>query len=401
MAISDETQEFFTQQASEAGIPTTAAELKTQFQTAADDAGLTISNASGYSAFWNFVVAVVTTPVLALLQYLVGTVTPNMFLRYATGSWLDLHGWARNTDRTTATATKGGILFTRTGTGTTLTVPYGTVIKTPAINGTVYRVTTSEAYTFAADELTATIPVVAENTGSAYNLAAGYFTVLAEAITGVASVTNADDWITTAGTDDEDDDDFRERLRLLFPSVADWHIDAVYKSIIAEQTGVPISNIWINSTLAPRGAGSADAYVMLDVGTISATALAAVNSHINDDGNHGHGDDLQVVAFPETQHDVITKLYAAAGTSADDMAAAADLAEQIIRFAFRENAAFDETDVTRVRFLTRFSFAKLASQIRALVPVLTAVEFNEWSLMPGEEIPRLNSLAVTITEDAS
>ncbi|MDP2548904.1 baseplate J/gp47 family protein [Oceanobacter sp. 4_MG-2023] len=395
MAIDTETQEFFTQQAADAGIPTTQTELETEFQTEADDAGLTFNNNSTYSPFWRFLRAIATTPVLSLLQWVITEITPNLFLKYASDTWLDLIGWGRNIERKDASTLTGEITFNRTTTGTTLPIPTGTWIKTPAINGTVYRVKTTAAGQFGSTDTTITVPVEAENTGVAYNLAAGYFTVLDPPITGVTSVTNASDWITTPGADDESDDDYRERIRARFPAVSDWHVNAVYKSIIAEQVGIEYSRIFIDHTQAPRGPGSADALVLFDAGVASDDYLSQVNEHIRTDGNHGHGDDLLVKLFPETLHDITATMYAASGTSAADMAAAQAEAEQIIRCAFRENSAYS---VTQVTFNSRFSLANLAAEIRVLVPVLSNVEFNVWSIVSAADIPRLQTLTTTIQE---
>ena len=70
MAIDQETQDFFTSEASAAGIPTTEDELKTEFQTQADSAGLTFNNNSAYSPFWRFLQSIAVTPFLQLLQWI-------------------------------------------------------------------------------------------------------------------------------------------------------------------------------------------------------------------------------------------------------------------------------------------------------------------------------------------
>jgi len=394
----DETQQYFYDRAVEDGIPLTQDDIETEFQSQADDAGLTFNNNSTYSPFWKFLRAVAVYPFQQLIASVITSVMPNLFLKTATGTYLDLIGWSRNTDRKEATALTGVIRFDRDITGSSLSVPVDTVVKTAAINGVVYRVVTTEEGVFSSSDTSIDIAVEAESAGAAYNLAAGYFSSLATPITGVTSVTNTDDWITTPGTDDEKDDDYRERIRARFPSVSDWHVTAVYKSIIAEQIGIDYSNIYIEYNTAPRGAGSADALVVFDDGVASSDYLDTVNAYITDEGYHGLGDDLLVKTFPETENDIVTTLYAAAGTSEDDMTAATEKAEQIIRCAFRQNSAYE---VTKTWYYKRFSMVNLAAEIMALIPVLTSVSFDISDIVSEADIPRLSTLTVSIEEDAA
>ncbi len=394
----DSTQQYFYDQAKNAGLPVTKADIETEFQNKADAAGLKFNNNSIYSPFWKFLRSVAVYPFQQLIAFVITGVMPNLFLKTASKYYLDMIGWSRDIERKKRQALTGFIQFNRDSTGSSLSVKAGTLIKTAAINGKVYRVATTEEGIFSSSDLSIDIPVKAETPGAEYNLAAGYFNSLVTPITGITSVTNAENWITTPGTDDEEDDDYRERIRARFPSVSDWHVTAVYKSIIAEQIGIEYSKIYIEYNTAPRGAGSADALVVFDDGVSSSDYLHKVNAYITDQGYHGLGDDLRVKAFPETQHNIVAALYAMAGTSAADMAAAADKAEQIIRCAFRQNSAYD---IKKTWYYKRFSMSNLAAEIMEQIPVLTSVEFNIGDIVSEANIPRLQTLTVSITEDAA
>lgn len=74
----------------DAGIPTTEAELKKAWQQQAAEQGSKISNTSAYSPFWRIITALVTKPVLWLLQFIVDTVLPNFFVKTAKDAWLDM-----------------------------------------------------------------------------------------------------------------------------------------------------------------------------------------------------------------------------------------------------------------------------------------------------------------------
>ena len=118
----------FKQALNKSGIPTTEAELKKAWEKLATEQGSTLSNTSAYSPFWRIITALVTKPVLWLLEFLSGTVLPNFFVKTATGSWLDTLAWAVNVERKGATVAAGELLFTRANTGGVLEVPVGTRI---------------------------------------------------------------------------------------------------------------------------------------------------------------------------------------------------------------------------------------------------------------------------------
>ena len=123
------------------------------------------------------------TPVLWLIAFIIRFVLPQSFAKLATGMFLDWFAWAYDTERKPATALKGEITFHRDSIGTALTINAGTWIKTLPINGTVYRVKVTADTDFPVNAPSVRVPVEAEKTGTAYNLAAGYFTIMEEPVT--------------------------------------------------------------------------------------------------------------------------------------------------------------------------------------------------------------------------
>ena len=110
------------------------------------------------------------------------------------------------------------------------------------------------------------------------------------------------------GADEESDDELRERCRNQFNLVGNYHTDAVYRSMIAGVVGLSIDRIFFLHD-APRGPGTANAYLLLDSGVLSDPFITAVNDYINTQGHHGHGDDMQCFGMPETRHDLSVKMY--------------------------------------------------------------------------------------------
>ncbi|MEH6649988.1 MAG: baseplate J/gp47 family protein [Motiliproteus sp.] len=380
----------------DAGIPTTSEALKAEFQSLADDEGVPFSNDSTFSPFWRLLKSVAATPVLWLLAYLVRYLMPQMFVKTATGAFLELLAWAFDITRKPAAKLTGTLTFTRASSSGVLLVPVGIWVRTVAINGTSYRVQVLSDTSFVEGETELQVTVEAELAGSGFNLAGGYFTILEVPIDGVTSVTNASDWITTPGADAESDDALRLRVRNQFSAVNQYHTDAVYRAMIAEQIGIDANRIYFDHS-APRGPGSADALVLFDTGVPSQAFLDATNSHITDNGNHGHGDDLQVIAMPDQDEDPsATLIYPNTLTSEAETALQADV-EQFIRAAFRENSDYSPTLTWP---FSRFSFSKLVQQLHAQFPDLRSVSFEQGDIITTQAVARLNSLTLNWTAEA-
>lgn len=394
----NETEQYFYDAMQQQGIPVTEEQLREKFDAMAEAEGLVFKNPGDASPFYRFLKKACITPVLWLLEYVVRVVMPSLYVKTAEKAALDLRGWVYDAERKNAVKTRGVVQLTRASTDTSVTVPAGRWIRTAPIDGQVYRVQTTESVGFDSGSLTTLVTVEAENTGSAYNLAPGYFTILEQPITGIVALSNPTGWITTAGADDESDDDFRLRIQAAFSAVSDHHVNSVYKNIIAQVAGISYDRIFIDNTAAPRGPGSADAYVLFDTGSATGAVLAPVNQFIRDDGNHGHGDDLMVKPMPESSHDISATLWVPAGMSADQKADIQQTAEQMIRAAFRENNEYP--DVTRAWPYSRFSFQGLGGKIMTRRTSLRSIEWGQGDIVSTLDIPRINTLTIAVNEVA-
>ena len=392
----NETEQYFADAMLRSGIPITESAAADRFAQIAEQEGLVFKNPGDYSPFWRFVRQAMVVPFMWVIEYIIRTVMPSMFVKTATGAALDMRGWVYDEPRKGAQKLKGILLFTRSSAVVSVTIKKGAWIRTPPINGNVYRVKTTDSATFAAGMLTVLVPVEAENLGSAYNLAPGYFTILEEPVTGVSSVVNAGDWITSPGADVESDDEYRMRLKAKFTTVSDHHVNSVYKAIIARITGFSYERIYIDHTIAPRGPGSADAFILFDAGVPGISYLDAVNNYIRDQGYHGHGDDIEVKAMPETLHDITVSLWVPSGIDASIKTEVQQEAEQMIRAAFRENSEYP--DVPRVAHFSRLSFVVLGSKIMQRRSELVSIEFSQPDIVSLLNVPRLSTLTVTVSE---
>ncbi|ELY2591549.1 baseplate J/gp47 family protein [Cronobacter sakazakii] len=375
------------------GMPVTKEELRERFNGIVQEEGL-ITNTSSMSPFWRLITAIVTTPVLWLKDVLVGTVLANMFVATASGQMLRLLAWAVNVTAKPATAAQGVIRFYKADAGAVVTVKAGTLIQTERINGTVYELATTADFTLAAGVASALIPVQATATGGAFNLAPGYYRILPVAVDGISHAVNETDWLTVPGADEESDDELRERCRNQFNLVGNYHTDAVYRSMIASVAGLSIDRIFFEHE-APRGPGTANAYLLLDTGVTSDPFIEAVNDYITTQGHHGHGDDMQCFAMPETRHTLAVTLYVRnlANLTDEEQSALRAGAENLIRCAFREN---NEFDVKKTWPFSRFSFSNLGRELHRQFAAIDSLAFSLTDIVSGLSVPRLDTLTVRL-----
>ena len=381
---------------SDSGMPTTEAEITAVFKDTVKAEGF-ITNTSRMSPFWRLISKIVTTPVLWLQAALINVVLRNMFVATATGAMLRLLAWAVNITPKPASAAAGVIRFYKTIPSDVVIVPAGTLIQTERINGVIYVLAVNEDTTLGAGLESGLVPVTATDTGSGYNLAPGYFRILPVAVAGIASVVNEEDWLITPGADEESDDELRDRTRNQFNLVGNYHTDAIYRSMIAGVVGLSIDRIFFLHD-APRGPGTANAYLLLDSGETSQPFIDAVNDYVNSQGHHGHGDDLQCYAMPETTHALAVKVYVESkeNMEPEELSQLESGVSDLIRCAFRENANYD---VKKTWPYSRYSFSNLGREIHKAFPVIDSLSFSLTDIVSELSVPRLASLSVEILND--
>ncbi|ARA80078.1 baseplate J/gp47 family protein [Pseudomonas ficuserectae] len=378
----------------DSGIPTTDAQLKQAWEKLAIEQGSTLTNTSAYSPFWRIITALVTKPVLWLLDFVSGTVLPNFFVKTAGGQWLDMLAWAVNVERKAATVATGELLFTRSNTGGELEVPAGTIVQSPTLNGHIYQLVTIEPRSFEEGQSQLVVPVRAVGAGSGYNLAPGYYAVLPQSVPGIVQVVNNTDWLQTPGADSEHDDQLRLRVRNQFSAVNQWHTDAVYRAIITSFPGVAADGVYFEHG-APRGPGSANAFVLFDAGVPADTFLEQINAHIRDGGNHGHGDDLLAMAIPETLHAISLKVWPVANLTVLQLQTLQAEIGLFIRAAFRESTQSDYTP-TRTFPQARFSFSRLTEELHVQFPNISSLRFANSDIVSALDIPRITTLGIAL-----
>ncbi|MFD3222407.1 baseplate J/gp47 family protein [Rahnella aceris] len=386
----------FEQVLRDSGMPTTEAEIDTAFKAIVKDENY-VTNTSRMSPFWRLIQKIVSTPVLWLKDVLVQVVLTNMFVATATGPMLRLLAWAVNIEAKPASAAAGVIRFYKTTAANAVTINAGTLIQTERINGVVYGLSVNRDVTLPAGVESGLVDVTATGNGTGYNLAPGYYRILPIAVAGIASVVNEDDWLTTPGADEETDDELRDRTRNQFNLVGNYHTDAIYRSMIASVVGLSVDRIFFLHD-APRGPGTANAYLLLDSGETSQPFIDAVNDYINSQGHHGHGDDLQCFAMPDTTHTLAVTVYVLSkeNMTSEELAELQSGVTNLIRCAFRENANYE---VKKTWPYARFSFSNLGRELHKTFPVIDSLSFSLADIISELSVPRLAGLTVEIRND--
>ena len=385
--------EDFKQMLAETGLPVEETQIRQKFEELTAQENL-ITNTSKMSPFWRLITAIAVKPVKWLTDHLIGEILPNLFVKTAKEKWLQLHAWAVGIDFKQATKAEGVIQFTKESDITELTIKAGTVVQTERINDVIFRLIVTADTAIPKGVLTALVPVVAENAGADYNLAAGYYRILPESIAGIRSVENKDDWLTTPGSDRETNEELRERYRTQFSSVGQHHIDSVYKGMIAQVAGLSVDRIYFKHD-APRGPGTANAYLLLDTGVISQPFIDKVNHYVQTKGNHGHGDDLICFAMPETQHVITCGVYFRPSQAIGETRKAeiVQAVENMIRCAFRENNNYS---VTKTYPFSRFSWSKLGEEIHDRFNEIDSIVWGQTDIQSDLSIPRVSRLTVSV-----
>lgn len=136
-----------------------------------------------------------------------------MFPQWAWGEWLDLHGQQKGVIRKEAVRASGFVTITGVP-GTRLAS--GFIVCTAAAND-------APSVLFALDDElilpangTGTVAVTALEAGRGSNVKAGTVVIMAQPLTGIASITNAAD--ITGGTEEEDDEAYQARIMEAYAS---------------------------------------------------------------------------------------------------------------------------------------------------------------------------------------
>ncbi len=379
----------------DAGIKTSEEDIENKFLEMAEQEGIILYNKDEYSPFWSLIKSFSVASTRWLMVFVAENILPNRFLKTAKGEWLDLIGWGYREERQIAQKVIGHLTFTRFTNSGALSIKKDTVIQSLPVNGVIYELVVLNDTDFIDGKTFLDVECTAKIKGENFNLGGGLYVVLPESITGIASVKNSDGWIIQLGADLEGDDDFRLRLRDLWDGINIWHSDTSYRKIISKKANIETDNIYFNKNTG-RGAGSADALILLDVGEMGEQLLADINYHITDEGNHGQGDDLRVINMPTIPIILNIDVYYSQVLTADQQETLFQQVDLYIRAAFRELSGNEfNNKPTQVKPFKRFSFSRLSGELHEEFTGLIDVDFNADSPVHGLNVSKIETLTLT------
>lgn len=223
--------------------------------------------------------------IYALLQRLMKQAVPAT----ASGDWLDTHAASVNLSRRPATKARGAIRFLRSPGSSkeaNLTIRAGRIARTlPDGTGQVYRYSTLADAVLPAGADHVDIPAASEDYGAAANASAGQICELVTPVEGIAGVTNAADWLTEEGANEETDAQLQERYALAW-AANNGCTKHAYKAWALSVPGVTSVSVLDQH---PRGQGTVDVVVrgadVLPTEALLTRVRAAIapNVPINDD----------------------------------------------------------------------------------------------------------------------
>jgi uncharacterized phage protein gp47/JayE len=213
---------------------------------------------------------VIVRIVVFIYQATLNPLYKNAALNGASGFFLSLWGLMLGVVRKQEEKTTGAFIGTSDGLGK---IPAGAWV---VIDGTDlrYRVTGDVSF----EEGNFPIPVVAEFPGGRYNIGAGTPLRITRVIIGLEAVSAGDEWITTPGQDEEEDDSYRERIKTRWRDQTLGDTKDTYKHYAEKVTGVRSAKI----IRAPRGPGSTDVIIAAVNGVPGQELLQAVEAALGD-----------------------------------------------------------------------------------------------------------------------
>lgn len=185
-----------------------------------------------------------------------------------------------------ATKATGTVVFSRTGTTGTVTIPVGSVVRVPG-GGPAFE-TTAAGTINNGDTDSGAVPIIAQEAGADGSVDAAAISQM-DAVTGVETVTNAAN--TTGGQDEETDVQFRERIKSYLRSLPrgtpdalkyaalSTSLDAYGKIVTAEVVERSGSELGIVDLYVDDGAGTI-VFTDNNVGTPETVVAVAIGGEV-------------------------------------------------------------------------------------------------------------------------
>lgn len=349
-----------------------------------NESGFVITNFKSGGVFYTLLMIVLQ--IYIELIKLFRTVLNQMYVKHASGDWLELRAQDYSKQRKSASKTEGMITLIGEENHGTITIPKGTTFKTDKdINGIELRYFSVDDIVFLAGETSAKVAVLAEKEGTDYNVSEGRIINCTKHLEGVSNITNETDWITKEGADIEDDESLRSRTLNSWSELATGTTAAKYKAAAEAVTGVLYVDV---DQLHPRGQGTVDIIITSTAGAASEELIQEVTEAV--ESVKGEYDNLLVKSATTVSQDI--NIIATLPSLASD-----EGVEDRIRYAVSEYFK-----VSTSRNLNELILLDILCAVRDEVPVLKNIKItnpeNDVFLDVGNVI-MLGNLTVTVERE--
>lgn len=239
----------------------------------------------------------------------------NMFIRHATGKWLELKAADFSKFLKAATKTRGYVTITRSNPSEALTITKGHMFKTaPDINGDELIYYVVEDTIIQAGQQKGSVMVEAERAGAEYNVSENQITVSMIYLAGVSGITNEQGWIYTEGADVESESSLQNRTTASWSELSTNTTAAKLKAAVEAIPGVMCAYI---DDQHPRGQGTVDVIVIGTAGAASAELVSKAQKAANQ--LKDNYEDYLAKSGEITYQDVEIILYLKQGASVTDV----------------------------------------------------------------------------------
>lgn len=207
------------------------------------------------------------------------TMLNNSFVRHATGKWLLLKGQDYSKTLKEAKKTQGYVKITRGNTDGNLSILKGHMFKTEDdANGDALRYYALEDTIISSESASGEVLVEAEKAGTDYNVSEGRITASMVYLEGDTEITNASDWISSEGSDTEEEQSFRNRVLASWSELSTNTIKDKLQNAVEAIEGVLCAYI---DDKHPRGQGTVDIIVTGTAGEASRELLEKVQEAVD------------------------------------------------------------------------------------------------------------------------
>ncbi len=197
-----------------------------------------------------------------------------VFPQTATEKQLDYHAQQRGLERKQAAKSTGILTFSRdTALLYDVNIPVGTICSTAGDES--IRFVTTKKGTLSAGSFSVDVQAQAETGGKSGNVLAQKITVMVTPPPGISKVTNSSAF--TGGTQEESDDELRERIIESYKNIPNGTNAAFYKNLVLEYPGISSVSVITKA----RGTGTVDIYAAAVGGAPSDEVLADIQAELN------------------------------------------------------------------------------------------------------------------------